>query len=704
MHLLKNSLINVKENIYIESGLYRVLDIFFESEAICIFKIDSKKASAKPLLLKNKIYLELVSQSLITDVNDAPPLEMLLPDDQITQKNIDIRTESYSLIAELIEDPEFLKSYASTNRSNIVVDHANKMNVKVLVVYRLLVKYWKYGQTLNALLMFTSNYGGRGKEKSSSERQRGRPRNYGKYGLIKKISVNVNEQDKVFIKTAVEEYLKGNKKIIWSKVYDFYIKNYSEVELALAVTENRPAQIVSKSQFRYWVNKFFPKEEVLKKILPDSKFKKDHTGSMSSVSDKNKIPGFRYEIDSTIADVYIVCEVSRERVLGRPTIYAVVDVASRMIAGIHISMEYASWPAARQAIYNAFTSKIEYCNRYDISIEDIDWPCIGIPTQLQGDRAELLGKEAFNTVVNTGCLLQVSPPYRGDLKGVVERRFGILNEEIHFIPGTTLGELRERGEPDYRLDAAITLNAFTKIILELVLEHNTYRTFNSLITRDLIQADLSFTPLQYWNLYSADFRCALRATSKDSLMAQLMKHGIASVTTNGIKFNGRRYICDKAINEGWLTQATNRGHWKIECRYDEAWSTDIFVREEGSSEYLRCKLLDADNVYANLHEADVIFIVEWTKSKKESADLDLNKIARTKRTQALIQSEVKSTKAVSDKLSNNKKIINIREHRRQHLESQKPKFPPSNIHKEIGVTELSNRLNALLLSARDEDE
>jgi hypothetical protein len=637
-------------------------------------------------------------------VEDILPSEMLLPDDQINKKNIDVRTKSYALIAELIEDPEFLKSYASTGRSNIVVSYANKMNVNALVVYRLLARYWKYGQTLNALLIFTSKYGGKGKEKSSSERQRGRPRNYGKYGLIKKVSVNVSDQDKFFIKVTVEDYLKQNKKIVWSKVYDFYKQNYYEVELGLATAEKRPPQIISQTQFRYWVDKFFPKEEVLKKVLPDSKFKKDHTGSMSSVSDKNKIPGFRYEIDSTIADVYIVCEVSRERVLGRPTIYAVIDVASRMIAGIHISMEYASWHAARQAIYNAFTSKIEYCNRYDIAIEDIDWPCIGISTQLQGDRAELLGKEAFNTIVNTGCLLQISAPYRGDLKGVVERRFGILNEEIHFIPGTTLGELRERGESDYRLDAAITLNAFTKIILELVLEHNKYRTFNSLITRDLIQADLDFTPLQYWNLYSSDLRCALRATSKDSLMAQLMKHGVASVATNGIRFNGRRYICDKAIKEEWLTQATNRGHWKIECRYDEAWSTDIFVREEGSSEYLRCKLLDADSMYANLHEADVIFINEWTKSKKESTDLDLNKIARSKRTQALIQSEVKSTKAVSDKLSNNKKIINIREHRRQHLDSQKPKFPTADTVKENGGTDLSNRLSALLLSARDEDE
>lgn len=35
--------------------------------------------------------------------------------------------------------------------------------------------------------------------------------------------------------------------------------------------------------------------------------------------------GFLYQIDATIADVYLVSENNRERIIGRPTMYFVAD-------------------------------------------------------------------------------------------------------------------------------------------------------------------------------------------------------------------------------------------------------------------------------------------------------------------------------------------------------------------------------------------
>ncbi|MGK6717933.1 hypothetical protein ACKU3I_022385 [Serratia marcescens] len=50
-----------------------------------------------------------------------------------------------------------------------------------------------------------------------------------------------------------------------------------------------------------------------------------------------------------------------------------------MIVGLHVSMEYASWRAGRQALINSFTSKKEYCAEFGIEIEEADWPCNHIP-------------------------------------------------------------------------------------------------------------------------------------------------------------------------------------------------------------------------------------------------------------------------------------------------------------------------------------
>lgn len=54
------------------------------------------------------------------------------------------------------------------------------------------------------------------------------------------------------------------------------------------------------------------------------------------------MPGSCFELDATVLDVHIVSEFNRNHVLGRPTVYCVVDKESRMMVGLHVSMEYAS--------------------------------------------------------------------------------------------------------------------------------------------------------------------------------------------------------------------------------------------------------------------------------------------------------------------------------------------------------------------------
>lgn len=78
---------------------------------------------------------------------------------------------------------------------------------------------------------------------------------------------------------------------------------------------------------------------------------------IGSATDHTEVPGSCFELDSTVLDVHVVSEFQRNHVLGRPTVYCVIDKESRMIVGLHVSMEYASWRAGRQALINSFTSK-----------------------------------------------------------------------------------------------------------------------------------------------------------------------------------------------------------------------------------------------------------------------------------------------------------------------------------------------------------
>lgn len=707
MKILRNNIIAISETPLFDAGTYRILEIFTFDETICLFRINQKTKSAKPLLISFSDFYELFDDGAIRNLPDALPKEMLLPDSRLSEDNRRARDKNFSRIKDLVENPTFLNTFCSSPRSRVVIEHAERNDTTPLQLYRILKKYWEYGQVPNALLNFTSPRGGRGKDKASSSKQRGRPIEKGVYGLRKKVSVNVTEQDKANILLAIRSELSNKKKLTFTKAHTTYKEMFCETEIGIAKTERRPAQTLSYDQFLYWGKKLITKEDIIASQISKSSFSSNHEGSLSSVSDKFTAPGFRYEIDSTIADVYIVCEVSRQRVLGRPTIYSVVDVASRMIVGMHVSMEHASWNAARQALYNACMPKVDYCKRYGVTITEEEWPCVGMPANLMADRGEMLGEKPFAFALNAGTILNIAPPYRGDLKAIVERRFGILNEAIHFLPGSTLGQLRERGEPDYRLDAAITLSALTKILIDLILEHNNVRPFEDIITRDFVENDLEIVPLNYWKLYTSKHQCSLKNFSENHFVAKLMKDGVASVRGDGIIFKGRRYICQKAIDEQWTTRALNNGSWKVECKFDESWSTDIYIRENNSAEFLKCTLLSADSMYSNLHEADIIFIDEWKRAKSELPDYDHSKIERSKRTQVTVKEEIKLTSSVAGGVSNRAKVLNISKHRREHLAAAKPKFPDVEINSQPSQATFgtkSDRMRALFESTRNRDE
>lgn len=477
-------------------GLYRVLAIYSEIDLLIMFLITDDKKLERPISVPLSSFVDLVKQKLITVSEYELPAYLSCTDEDIPKAQLLKRDKAYQMIFDLVSSPYFLLDLVTNSRSKLLVTQAKKQKSYVQKIYRSLNLFWKYGQEPNALLPSYKLSGGLGKERPAGNVKRGRPVQIATPTFSVFGGVNTKEDDKTKIQKAMRKFGLKGRKVPFSKVYEQMLKEFYSEELLLAESEQREPIVLGYRSFLYWAKKLIPQNELIRRQTNKGDFERNRRGLIGSATDHTEVPGSCFELDATVLDVHIVSEFQRNHVLGRPTLYCLVDKESRMIVGLHVSMEYASWRAGRQALVNAFTSKKQYCERYGIEIEESDWPCQHIPQRLLCDRGEFICKDAEQLAVPLIGHLSIAPPYRADWKGTVERRFKILNDTlVHQLMGTTRGRHFIRGDKDPRLDAALTLNEVTKMLIDAVLEHNS-SIFESLAAQTtlLIEFDLKPTP------------------------------------------------------------------------------------------------------------------------------------------------------------------------------------------------------------------
>lgn len=126
------------------------------------------------------------------------------------------------------------------------------------------------------------------------------------------------------------------------------------------------------------------------------------------------------------------------------------------------------------ALTNMVTPKVEFCRQFGIDISHDDWPSHHAPRMILADRGELMSVRLGARIVHSLRIqIENTSPGRGDLKSIVERRFGVVPAIFKpFAPGYVKSDFGTRGARDYRRESAMDLTDFTKIVIHAVLEHN----------------------------------------------------------------------------------------------------------------------------------------------------------------------------------------------------------------------------------------
>ena len=345
--------------------------------------------------------------------------------------------------------------------------------IKKQNLYAYLARYWKGGKTPNAFIPEYKKRGARGRQRVGTEKRLGRPSHAeSAFGKV------LDENDFHNFEKAIKKYYLTRKELSFQATYEKMLSD----SYSVAVKDNGdaehwyllpPGKVPSIRQFRYWYQKNRDLRTEIQKRKGDAKYELS-SRSVLGKSDYGQMgPGSKYQIDATVGDIYLVSQFDRSNIIGRPVMYFMTDVFSRMVTGMYIGLEGPSWIGAMMAIANAASDKVAYCREYGISIAEEEWPCHHIPAVILGDRGEMESKNADNLVSMLGVRIENAPPYRADLKGIIEQHFRTINSNATvFLPGRVKPDMAERGGKDYRLDAKLDIRQFTAIIIKCVLYYN----------------------------------------------------------------------------------------------------------------------------------------------------------------------------------------------------------------------------------------
>lgn len=363
-------------------------------------------------------------------------------------------------------------------------------------------------------------------------------------------------------------------------------------------------------------------------------------------------PGHTWAIDSTIADIYLRSSINRAWIVGRPVVYIIVDVWSTAIVGFYVCLTGPSWNTAKISLFNACAGP---------ELMDAFWGCptlMGLnplPTMcfaLMCDRGEYLSKGASYTSLKLIPCLSYAPPYRPDLKGLVEVLHRIQKDAQYlFVPGAMDAR---RAELELRksrpAESAMTLREYVQYLYYLFDEYNLTANRLHRIDAHMGAAGVFPSPAGLWrwgHMVGIGFR---RATTRDDLISALLPSATARVGASSVRYAGNDYMSDVLRAEEWTTHSRNFGGWDIPINTYPGSVSRIWTPNTNGTGLLDLQISDEANASPELTYEELADSIAYQKLQKEDVIhaktiQSLNSQARIK---ALLKSATLKTKEALD--------------------------------------------------------
>lgn len=670
----------------------RVLAIFPDYEEVAVINIFDPKAFVT-IRKKNELLYAFQSNSLKVLYDD--PFNFLVKSEEtISLKHKTYRDKIWNEIEELIILDDKGELLYHWKRGPYFREFSKKTGISITTLYARFRKYWQSGRRKNAFLPKFSNCGKRGRMRllKSSENESkvvklGRKTVSQKHAEKqgKASGLRMTEVDYAHFQKGLKKYYNSTERITLKQTYkyiiaDFYKSGYEIVNGVSVPIILPPESRPTFEQFRYWYDTYVNQHHTKKSRLGEREYNLTSRELLDNSTTMASCPGDLYQIDATIADIYLVSARDRTKIVGRPVVYWCGDVFARPITGFAVLMEGPSWVGAMVALDNVVTDKVQFCAEYEIPISHEDWPCKGLPRCLLADRGEFISYNADTLVNAFGMTVQNTASWRADWKGIIERHFGIANEKfIKFIPGYVPHRFPRRGDKDYKLDAVLTIDEFRKLLICYILDFNSNHYLETYPKTPAMVADqVTPYPLDLWNWGIENSGCGLLAITQEIARPNLLPRKQVTVTQRGIHFeNQLYYTCDLAMRENWFSATSKRMGRKVDVAFDPRTTKRIYLILNNGNSLEVCTPTKASELLNNLdlYDAQNYFALEREAIKKEETRLLQSSAKNRAIREAIVGEAIKKTRAAQQAvhISKTARKKGIRENRAIEKQNERDK-------------------------------
>ena len=240
------------------------------------------------------------------------------------------------------------------------------------------------------------------------------------------------------------------------------------------------------------------------------------------------------QMDHTVVDLEVVDEQYR-RPIGRPYVTAAIDVASRGVAGLVVTLEAPSALSVGLCLAHMVTDKRAWLERLGIEADArAAWPMSGKPREIYVDNAAEFKSEALRRGCDQhGIKLSYRPEGMPHFGGIIERLIGTMMQMVHELPGTTFSSPAQRGDYDSQATAVLTLAELNKWLALAVASYH-----------GQVHGTLNQTPSARWERGAAEGGRPATVVSETAFLIDFLPVIRRTLTRTGFLVDHVQYYSD----------------------------------------------------------------------------------------------------------------------------------------------------------------